>query len=43
MRPRPRSTPRASTAIRWADEAGFTDFATAPIENDFWRCCLMRG
>lgn len=34
---------RASTVARWAREAGFTEFAVAPIENDFWRFYVMRG
>lgn len=34
---------RASTVERWAGEAGFAEFAVAPIENDFWRFYVMRG
>ncbi|GAB4003668.1 class I SAM-dependent methyltransferase [Glycomyces albus] len=33
---------RSSTMARWAGEAGFEEFAIAPIENDFWRFYLMR-
>lgn len=34
---------RASTVARWAHQAGFAHFEVAPIENDFWRCYVLRG
>ncbi|WP_205328191.1 trans-aconitate 2-methyltransferase [Glycomyces sp. YM15] len=33
---------RTPTLARWAQEAGFTYFQVAPIENDFWRFYLLR-
>ena len=34
---------RPATVEAYARDAGFEDFAIAPIENDFWRFYLMRG
>jgi SAM-dependent methyltransferase len=33
---------RTTTVERLAREAGFSDFAVAPIENDFWRFYVLR-
>jgi hypothetical protein len=33
---------RTTTVEGLAREAGFSDFAVAPIENDFWRFYVLR-
>ncbi len=32
---------REDTVRGCADEAGFADCEVAPIDNDFWRFCLL--